>query len=96
MGSQKSGRDEVVAERCAFDGAAPGSVEVIDGGDLLLTGTVEGDVTVHPGGRAEIRGTVEGEVVNLGGTVEVHGTVGAVLSAAGETWIAPNATVRRP
>lgn len=58
-------------------------VIVPDGITLVLHGVARTDVIVEKGGRAVIHGTVAGCLINLGGDVEIFGTVGALADAPG-------------
>jgi hypothetical protein len=50
---------------------------------LVLHGTARADVIVEKGGRAIIHGTIAGCLINLGGDVEIFGTVGILADAPG-------------
>jgi len=50
---------------------------------LILHGIARADVIVEKGGRAIIHGTIAGCLINLGGDVEIFGTVGVLADAPG-------------
>jgi len=50
---------------------------------LILHGIARADVIVEKGGRAIIHGTISGCLINLGGDVEIFGTVGVLVEAPG-------------
>jgi len=50
---------------------------------LILHGIARADVIVEKGGRAIIHGTIAGCLINLGGDVEIFGTVGVLVEAPG-------------
>ena len=56
---------------------------VFSGGSLYLYGISNGDITIHKGGRLILAGVVSGTIRNLGGTVEVEGTVDHLFTVSG-------------
>ncbi|MEX3954417.1 hypothetical protein [Trinickia sp. EG282A] len=63
-------------------GMVAGRATVRPGCKLLLHGMATSDLVVEPGAHATVHGKVNGTVINEGGTVEIHGMVGAVADTA--------------
>lgn len=78
-------------------GVTFGEIIVPSGIKLVLHGVARSDVIVEKGGCAIIRGTVAGCLINLGGSVEVFGTVSVIADAPGtSTLVRPGALVLSP
>lgn len=60
---------------------------VLKGGELALSGMSNGDITVHEGGRLVLTGIVNGTVKNLGGSVEIEGTLEHLHTTGGSVLI---------
>lgn len=74
-----------------------GEIIVPSGIKLVLHGVARSDVVVEKGGCAIVRGTVAGCLINLGGSVEVFGTVGVIADAPGtSTLVQTGALVLSP
>lgn len=56
---------------------------VLKGGELDLSGISNGDIAVHKGARLRLTGIVNGTVNNLGGNVEVEGTLNHLHTIGG-------------
>lgn len=54
---------------------------------MHLSGISNGDITVHKGGRLSLTGVVNGTVRNLGGIVEIEGTVDHLFTIGGEVTV---------
>jgi cytoskeletal protein CcmA (bactofilin family) len=88
--------DVAVNRDFQLNGMIVGNVSVKQGGRFFLNGMVVGKLTVEEGGHAEVRGMLNGDAMNVGGTLEVYGTVGGeVQGPAASTLIGPNAVVGR-
>jgi hypothetical protein len=61
---------------------------VFGGGSLHLSGISNGDVTIQKGGRLILTGVVNGTVRNLGGTVEIEGTLESLFTISGKVTVA--------
>ena len=92
---ENSGGDVTLSEDAEIRGMVPGKVYVRPNVLLQLFGIVSGGVTVEKGGRAQLRGIVLGDVMNVGGVLEVYGTVkgNIITSESGKTTIDQNAVV---
>lgn len=78
-------------------GVTFGEIIVPSGIKLVLHGVARSDVIVEKGGCAIIRGTVAGCLINLGGSVEVFGTVSVIANAPGtSTLVGPGALILSP
>ncbi|HVL57264.1 MAG TPA: hypothetical protein VM491_12215 [Burkholderiaceae bacterium] len=92
--NRKLDGDLAVDESLEFSGLLGGSIRVVSGGSLRLTGECVGDLSVEPGGHAVIEGTVGGDVINRG-IVEIRGAVKGKVASRGGTLIrAPDALIR--
>jgi hypothetical protein len=60
------------------------------GGSLELAGISNGNIVVNQGGTLRVTGTVSGTVQNLGGRVQIDGTVQRLHVTAGRTTVAGN------
>lgn len=80
----------------ALHGMAVGDIIVLSGGLLELHGMCLKNVIVKSGGTARIYGMVTGDAQNLGGTLQVLGTVhGSVKTQSGSTRVEQGAVVVR-
>lgn len=80
----------------ALYGLAKGSITVVSGGALDLYGMCLKDIVVKTGGVVRIYGMVSGDALNLGGSLQVLGTVhGSVKTQNGTTVIEQGAVVVR-
>ena len=87
----------IVEEDLALYGMAVKGATVRPGRLFRMYGTVVGDVVVEREARAEIDGTVHGDLINLGGTVNLRGTLrGRVRTEGGITNVDPNAVIVEP
>jgi hypothetical protein len=85
-----------LTEEIAISGMVTGNISVLAGGVLHLSGMCVKNVHVLTGGFARLSGMVNGDVINEGGSLEVHGTVhGSVRTVNGQTVVSPGAIVVR-
>jgi hypothetical protein len=70
------------AESAIIEGAT-----VFPGGSLSLSGISNGDIIVNKGGTLYVSGVVNGTVKNLGGAVEIEGSVQEVQTNGGRVVI---------
>jgi hypothetical protein len=71
-----------ISESGIIDGAT-----VLNGGELDLSGISNGNITVHEGARLRMSGVVNGTVTNLGGNIEIEGTLDHLHTTGGEVVI---------
>ena len=74
-----------ISENGIIEGAT-----ILKGGKLDLSGISDGDIEVHKGARLRLTGTVNGTVNNLGGNVEVEGTLNHLYTIGGKVIIGGN------
>jgi hypothetical protein len=60
---------------------------VLRGGQLVLSGISNGDITIHEGARLLLTGIVNGTVNNLGGSVEIEGSLEHLRTTGGQVLI---------
>ena len=74
-----------VSESSLIDGAT-----ILKGGSLDLSGISNGDIIVHSGARLRLTGIVNGTVKNLGGNVEIEGSLDRLHTIGGDVVIGGN------
>lgn len=88
--------DVEITSPLALYGMATGNITVSSGGALDLHGMCLKNVVVKSGGIVRIHGMVTGDAINLGGSLQILGTVhGSVKTQSGSTVVEQGAVVVR-
>ena len=75
----KIDNDLLLSEELIFHGMVTGNVTIDNGGKFILDGMCCKDLIIKEGGECYIHGTVVGNVDNIGGYLEVFGTISGHL-----------------
>jgi len=71
--------DILLREELIFHGMVTGNATVDNGGRLILHGMCCKNLIIKKGGECYLHGTVTGDVDNIGGYLEVYGTISGFL-----------------
>ena len=86
----KGTKGHLIVRSYTSEGGIIDGATVLQGGSLEFGGTSNNNITVHEGGRLRITGIVNGTVNNLGGVVEIEGSVDHLHTTKGKVIIGGN------